>query len=275
MQRLTLTAYDLSRELDLDPLARVLGISRKYRWEEPLILSAEIYPVLVPAGPQARAYLYSFGALVLISCPLPVAAALFRELARLAPVFEGLPGQRCTEEYALLMDPDAPPSASNAAATLPSLEHGFLDIIAFVLAQSVSLERIEGGADKAMDELEGLIARLDRGRLGIPDRRLARLASTILNFRYKSVANIMVLDKPDITWENEEADRFHNRLAALFELKSRYREIRHKYDILLETTRVFSDLSHARRSARLEWIIIVLILIEVVIYLVELSGLHR
>jgi uncharacterized Rmd1/YagE family protein len=39
-------------------------------------------------------------------------------------------------------------------------------------------------------------------------------------------------------------------------------------------TDVFSSLSHARRSARLEWIIIVLIAIEIVIYLMQLYRGH-
>lgn len=35
-------------------------------------------------------------------------------------------------------------------------------------------------------------------------------------------------------------------------------------------TSVFTSLSHARRSARLEWIIIVLIAIEIALYILEL-----
>jgi uncharacterized Rmd1/YagE family protein len=272
MQRLVLTAYDLKGELDLNPLARQLGIAGKFRWEEPMVLSPETFSPLGAAGAQARAYLFSFGAIVLLSCPEPSTAVLFRELALYSPVFAGTPGQRCHEEYDLLIDGGAPPTATNAAATLPSPDHVFLQIVAFVLAQSVSLERIEAESEQGMDETEALISRLGRGRFGITDRQLARYVSSILSLRYTSVANIMVLEKPDITWDNEEADRFHARMAALFELQQRYQGIRHKHEILLETTRVFSDLSHARRSARLEWIIIILIFIEIVIYLVELSG---
>lgn len=272
MERLVMTAYDLKGELDLDLLAQRLGMAGKHRWEEPMVLSPESFPALAPAGKRAKAYLFSFGALVLLSCPKPLTADIFRELARHAPLFEGFPAHRCHEEYDLLIDPDAPPGVTNSAATLPSPDHVFLQIIAFILAQSVSLERIEAESDQAMEETESLIARLGRGSLGISDRRLARYASSILGLRHTSVANIMVLEKPDITWENEEADRFHARMAAIFELQQRYQGIRHKHEILLETTRVFSDLSHARRSARLEWIIIALILMEVIIYLAELSG---
>lgn len=82
----------------------------------------------------------------------------------------------------------------------------------------------------------------------------------------------MVLDKPDITWDNPEADRLYTTMAGLFELSQRYLEIKHKSETLLDMTSVFTDLSHARRAARLEWIIIILIAIEIVIYLVQLYS---
>ena len=146
--------------------------------------------------------------------------------------------------------------------------------ICFVLAKSVALERIEEQLDLVLDEVEGLIAQLDQGKLTLSDKRLAKLASSILNFKYRSIAHIMVLDKPDITWESAEVDRFYLTMATLFELNQRYGAIKHKTETLLNITEVFSSLSHARRATRLEWIIIVLIAIEIVIYVLEIAWRH-
>ena len=55
----------------------------------------------------------------------------------------------------------------------------------------------------------------------------------------------------------------------MFELSQRYNEIKYKSETLMDITEVFSNLSHARRSSRLEWIII-LIIIEIVIYVFEI-----
>jgi uncharacterized Rmd1/YagE family protein len=79
----------------------------------------------------------------------------------------------------------------------------------------------------------------------------------------------MVLDKPEITWENQEADSLYLTMADLFELRQRYEEIRHKSETLMDITEVFSSLSHARRASRLEWIIIILIFVEIVLYLFQ------
>jgi len=59
-------------------------------------------------------------------------------------------------------------------------------------------------------------------------------------------------------------------MANLFELSQRYQEIRHKSGTLMDITEVFTGLSHARRESRLEWIIIILIFIEIVLYLLKM-----
>jgi uncharacterized Rmd1/YagE family protein len=55
----------------------------------------------------------------------------------------------------------------------------------------------------------------------------------------------------------------------LFELRERYDKIRHKTEVLLDITEVFSSLSHAKRGTRLEWAVIILILIELILALWE------
>jgi uncharacterized Rmd1/YagE family protein len=148
--------------------------------------------------------------------------------------------------------PDCKPAIANDRAVMPCYNLAFLDIICFVIAKSVALERIEERSDVVFDEVEVLIANLGKGKLELPDRDMARLASSILSFKFTSIAHIMVLDKPDITWENPEADRLYTTMAGLFELSQRYLEIKHKSETLLDMTDVFTGLSHARRSARLQ-----------------------
>jgi uncharacterized Rmd1/YagE family protein len=163
-------------------------------------------------------------------------------------------------------------AVTNDCAILQKREAIFVDIIAYTIAKSVALEQIESRVDVVFDKMEEIIARLDQGKLTIPDAQLAKSAATILNFKYRSISHIMILDKPDITWDREEADKLYSTLANLFELHHRYSQIKQKSDTLLDITEVFTGLSHARRSARLEWIIIVLIVIEIVLFLYEMLS---
>jgi uncharacterized Rmd1/YagE family protein len=265
------SAFAISGELDLNKLATQLGILRKFRWEEPMQLNpSTLRPVPIDRLEESHVYLYYFGGVVFRNCSDDVVYEFARKMAQISDSFHGFPNLRYREKYALRVEEGASLAITNDGAVMPRYESAFIDIVAFVVAKSVALERIEEQADTVLDEMEGFIALLDRGKFSISDKKLAGLASKILNFKYRSIAFIMVLEKPDITWDNAEADRLYLTMATLFELSQRYQEIKHKSETLMDLTGVFTDLSHARRSARLEWIIIVLIFIEIVIYIVQI-----
>ena len=265
------TAFAVAGELDLSRVGSHLGIIRKYRWEEPLLLNPVTFkPIAGDRSEQQQVYLYYFGGVVFLNCTDDIIRDFSREMAKISDTFKGFPNIKYQEHYSLRIESGGTLTITNDCAVMPRSDHSFIDIIAFVIAKSVALERIEEQVDKVLDEMEGLIALLDQGKLSIPDKRLAKLASKILNFKYRSIAYIMVLDKPEITWDNPEANRLYLTMANLFELSHRYQDIRHKSETLMDITEVFTGLSHARRASRLEWIIIILIFIEIVIYLFQI-----
>jgi uncharacterized Rmd1/YagE family protein len=271
MMRYDFTAYALDGELDLNRLASELGIPRKYRWEEPMILRPEDLGLLSTERSETRqVYLYYFGGIVFLNCPEDIMRNFFRKMGEISDGVKDYRNIASRDNYSLEISSGAKPLITNDYAVMPQYDSAFIDIICFVIAKSVALERIEEKVDQVLDEMESFIGLLGRGKLGIPDKRLARLASTILGFKYRSLSHVMVLDKPDVTWDNLEADRLYLTMANLFELSQRYSEIRHKSETLMDITGVFSSLSHARRAARLELAIIILIIIEIIIYVFEI-----
>ena len=273
MEPITFTAFALEGELELDRLAGRLEISRKYRWEEPMRLNPVTFTPTADSD-RLQVYLYSFGALVFVNATDELVGRFLDSLARYVDNLNGRPQLPYREEYRLDIDAEQQPAFSNESAVMAEYNLVYQDIICLVIARSVALERIEERTDAVLDEVEGLISRLKRGKMELPDRALARLASAVLEFKYISVAQIMILDKPDITWNNEDADRFYMTISDLFELRPRYQEIKHKSETLMDVTDVFSNLSHARRSARLEWIIIILIAFEIIMALIDKFWKH-
>lgn len=260
------SAFALHGELDLNRLASRFSIDRKYRWEEPMRLNPVTFtPSAV--GDAVWVYLYYFGGMVFLNCSDDVMARCIEGLKQHVEQLREAPQLPFRDDYQLVIDPSVEPSITNERAVMPQFKQELLEIICFVIAKSVALERIEERVDTVFDEVGVMISRLGQGVLELPDKKLAKLTSSVLDFKYTSIAHIMVLDKPEITWDNEEADRFYLTISNLFELRPRYQEIKHRAETLLDVTDVFSNLSHARRSARLEWIIIILIAFEIVMAL--------
>jgi uncharacterized Rmd1/YagE family protein len=144
-----------------------------------------------------------------------------------------------------------------------------LNILSVVLAKSVAMEKIEEGLDSLLDEMEEIIDRLESGKLTISDSKLAKIAGNILKYKFNTISYLMLLDKPDITWINQGSESLYNELSELFELRDRYDKMKAKSETLMDITEVFTTLTHQRRGNILEWMVIILIAIELIIAISE------
>ncbi|MDD2850667.1 MAG: RMD1 family protein [Desulfuromonadaceae bacterium] len=268
METLDFKAFALNGELDLNKLAASLGITKHYRWEEPMLLNpVTLTPVEDTEKEHLVVYLYYFGGIVFVNCSEEIISSLFGKLAKISDLFRNSLQLRYKDDYALKQGESEKTVITNDYAVMPALDQVFVDIVCFVIAKSVALDQIENRMDSVLDEVEELIEKLRSGKLGITDEKLAKLASSILTFKYASISYIMVLDKPEITWDHPEANRLYKTMANLFELSQRFQEIQHKSDTLKDVLDVVTGLSHAQRSTRLEWIIIILIFVEILMSL--------
>jgi uncharacterized Rmd1/YagE family protein len=86
----------------------------------------------------------------------------------------------------------------------------------------------------------------------------------VLKIKNQISENLCIFDSPDITWENEALNKLNASLKQTFDLKDRYRYIHERVGILKEDLELFKDIMDHRESSKLEWIIILLILVEVV-----------
>ncbi|MPN14485.1 hypothetical protein SDC9_161812 [bioreactor metagenome] len=174
-----------------------------------------------------------------------------------------------TDYYKLEIKQGESQTINNDLMTTSQAEKYQMEIIATILAKSVALEKIEIEIGYLLDEIEYIVNKLQQGELAFSDKKLARFSGNILGFKLNTISYIMLLDKPDITWENEAASNLFNDLSNLFELDDRYKTILDKTATLMDITEVFSVLAHAKRGNKLEWAVIILIAIEIVLSLIE------
>ena len=104
---------------------------------------------------------------------------------------------------------------------------------------------------------------------------MLELIGQTLRVRHRVSGRVAVEDKPDVLWDRPDLERLYARLEDEYELESRGRTLGAKLDVLSETARALTDIIDADRSVRLEWIIIVLIGMEIVLSLFELFVMRR
>jgi uncharacterized Rmd1/YagE family protein len=147
---------------------------------------------------------------------------------------------------------------------VPSFDPDLIRIIMFNVSQSVALDYCSELTDSLMEETNYHTQMLEKkGRLGIRGRSLKRYIGRTLYLKNRIAENLYIFDSPPQTWDNEELDNLHRRLKRLFDLQDRFRDVSEGIGIIKENLELFKDLLQYRNSTMLEWIVIILIAIEV------------
>jgi uncharacterized Rmd1/YagE family protein len=81
--------------------------------------------------------------------------------------------------------------------------------------------------------------------------------------------NLTLFDDPPETWESESLAHLDIALYAQFDLEERLRAIREKLIYLQDAGATCLGLLDTRMNLRLEWIVILLILIETLLVMVK------
>ncbi len=254
-------------EIQLNQLARHFGYEKKLKWEEALLLKEKELQGILRQTEDKQVYIYHFGSMVFLNFQHHEIMDVLNYLKKIdSGVHDGKPF-RYVDEYKLEVQPEGDTAINNDIMIIKEAAEYHLEIVSTILAKSVALEKIETEVDLLMDEIELVLQKLHQGKLGVSDEQLAKMSASILGFKLNTISYIMLLDKPDITWSNEEAEALFNELSVLFELDDRYEKLRHKIQALMDITEVFSGLVHSQRGTRLEWAIIILIFIEIMLSL--------
>jgi uncharacterized Rmd1/YagE family protein len=159
---------------------------------------------------------------------------------------------------------------------LTKIDKEKVQIISFVLSQSVALERFEKEIEERVLELERVINVLKSGIWkGLKERKLLSQIGDILSVKQRTISHLSLFDKPETTWERPEIERLYNKLYFEFELPDRFDILNEKIKFLSDHNKILLDFISTQRSNFLEMIIIILILIEILIFIFEVFFLKK
>jgi len=269
MTTINFKAVALTTELNLNKIATHFGINHRFRWEESLRLTEDALKGIVTESMGKSIYVFPFGSIVFVNFKHHEIMNLIHYLGRIEKGLAMITTLDYFDDYKLEISQARIPAINNDSMIASSELSHQREIVGTVLAKSVALERLEIDIDKLLDEIEDVVNCLQRGHLTVSDKNLAKLSARILGFRLSTISYIMLLNKPEITWLNEETKKLFDELSTLFDLTDRGENIRLKSELLMDITNAFTELAHAKRSNQLEWGIIILIMIEVIIIAIE------
>lgn len=175
-----------------------------------------------------------------------------------------------TQDYPIHIDPnlESPFEVTNDAIFLKAHSVLYFNIIALAVSQSVGLEKYEKRLDLLFAQSRRIVESIHTFSIGRRSH-LLQFAKRLALTRHDMVSNLLLLDKPNILWDNAEAEALYNRLAYILELHDRHETALSKLSQIKEDIMLVMDLINHKRSEFLEWIIIILIAVEIVMGLID------
>lgn len=221
-------------------------------------------PLAFPAGANGVVALFRYGVVVLVGLtPLEEDEVLRMLRPRISGAFERPEEETALVELSADRDDQIPPGGP---IYVKALSPERLVVIADALAKSVVLAHDERVVTSVLDRIEPFARRLaEEGRTPGGRRVILQHIGHALLVQHRVTGRVAVAEKPDVLWDRPDLDRLYARLEDEYELVERAEALERKLAVISETAKMLTDIIDTKRSLRLEGIIVVLILLEIVL----------
>ena len=249
-----LYSYHLQKVPTIDDMRRFLGVSFARALEKAFYAKID----------DKYIFLTSFGCMSFLGFSKP-------EIERfIEPLGDRIKLGNINQDYRIEEKPDITSSfkITNDKLILKTFNDPQLFVAALIVSQSVSLEKHEAALDTKLSASKKLFTQKTIGYFG-KRKTLLGLANSLALLRHELIVELHLLDKPNIVWDDERAERLYNELSIFFELKERFEVVEFKLNLLKDDVTFLTDILNHKKSEFLEWIIIWLIAFEIVMGLYE------
>ena len=223
---------------------------------------------MVRAGARGCAVLFRYGVVVMFNLDPVEEAAFIRHLEPLVKLPFTAPEHEATT---LRFSEAGSEGVENDTIALQQADPARLQIVADILGKSVVMGHHEAGIAQVFELVEPLARELERsGRVGGRGKELLRHIGGALIIEHRMVGRVEVTEKPEILWDHPELERLYARLEDEYELRERHVALERKLELITRTAQTALELLQSRHTLRVEWYIVLLIVVEILLTLYEL-----
>jgi uncharacterized Rmd1/YagE family protein len=146
-------------------------------------------------------------------------------------------------------------------------------VVADALAKSVVLAHDEKEVANVFDTIEPFARELaNSGQTSKSRTDLLKLLGNSLLVQQHVAGRVAVDEKPDALWDRPDLERLYARLEDEYELSERVEILNRKLEVISDTATTLADILEAKRSLRLELIVIFLIAFEIIVTAYEIFS---
>ncbi|MBN1237454.1 MAG: RMD1 family protein [Gammaproteobacteria bacterium] len=224
-------------------------------------------PLVVRVRGGGAAALYRHGVVVFFGVH---AAEEVNFLSQLGPCVTNAYSEPEVEEIDVHVDGTERESLTGGDVVLADAGVERLQVLADVLSKSVLLSLYEQKVASDFDRIEPLAAQLGRsGRIPRHSKELLKMIGSMVLVEHRMVGRAAIAEKPEILWENPTLETLFVKLEDEYEITTRHAALERKLNLIAQTANTVMELLSSKHSLRVEWYIVILILVDIVLSLYE------
>ena len=142
--------------------------------------------------------------------------------------------------------------------------------LSHALAQSTKLAFFEASIEETIKKTKYIPEALaKKGTIALSRKKLARERGRVYLEKSHIILQYNLLDTPEFIWEYPELEHYYLALSRYLEIAPRATVLKSRLEVIQELLEMMADEQKHSHSSMLEWIIIILIAIEIGLYFVK------
>lgn len=225
-------------------------------------------PLSLQVSDEGCAVIFRYGAVVFLNVRPVDEVAFLEKLQPLMSIAVSIPEK---EEISVHIGDGKSVRIKGDVLSLSSFSVAHMQLIAEILARSVVLDHYEKRVADNFKAIEPLAVRLkEKGHRGTRTKEVLRHIGEVLINHHNMVGRVEVSEKPDLLWYSPELERLYAYLEDEFEIRERHRALERKLELIARTAQTVLNVLNTKRSLRVEWYIVILIVVEICLTLYQL-----
>ena len=268
MEKVVFSAHSVADEIDIkkyysDKFEKVWRKS----WEEPLVVDYE----------KEKAYIFAFGAIVLENPTGSLKEDIIKEFKR---YLIGKKEKQTTSTIEIKLveswkEVENIPQHMKGPIFVKddeifilkrSFDEEIKKVIALVVAQDASLIGIEEDVERLIDSTNEIISYIKRPAIFTRARRILEFIINTAKIKSAIISDLMLIERPEIASTSQNILKIYYSLRDFFEFRYRLEVLSTKLNYLNSITDFASRITYEKRAEFLEFLIVLLFVIDILIY---------
>lgn len=205
-------------------------------------------------------YFKDYGSVVFIGYSKEELGVLYKDVFKTLPNIEYQP----TENYKIKIDPNKENKVSFNDIQIKELTDDIAHIIMLNLSQSVALDHYHQKVSQLLESTRHIAKELEaKGTITMRASKLNQYIGKTMLLKNRISENLFIFETSDLAWSDKELSDLDNSLSIELEFVGRYHGLQNNLSVVKENLDLFRSMLEHRHNSSLEWIIIILIAIEV------------